>query len=42
MKRLANCLSRVAQIFPLTAGDSAVDDAEAVLAGTLAALPEEW
>jgi hypothetical protein len=32
----------VAQVFPLTAGDSAVDDAGAVLAGTLAALPEEW
>jgi periplasmic protein TonB len=32
----------VAQVFPLTAGDSAVDDAGAVLAETLAALPEEW
>ena len=32
----------MAQVFPLTAGDSAVDDAGALLAGTLAALPEEW
>jgi hypothetical protein len=32
----------VAQVFPLTAGDSAVDDPGAVLAETLAALPEEW
>ena len=32
----------MAQVFPLTAGDSAVDDAGAVLAETLAALPEEW
>jgi hypothetical protein len=36
-----DCLRRVAQVFPLAAED-AVDETEAALAETLAALPEEW
>src|SRR5689334_22963932 len=42
MKGVADCLPRMAQVFPLNHDMSAGEDAQASLAATLAALPDPW